>query len=56
MATNSLKDCFPNCFARGLLLASKNNHGSSQPGSPKYRVSRWQVSKIKNLYFRTDFR
>jgi len=46
--------CFPRFFARRPLLASKNNNGSSQPCSCKHRVSRWQVSKISNLYLRTD--
>jgi hypothetical protein len=26
-----LEQSFPNCFARGPLLTSKNNHGSSHP-------------------------
>jgi len=33
----------PNCFARGPLLASKNNHGSSHPFSRKYSQFWWQV-------------
>ena len=48
--------CFPNFFSRGPLLASKNNHGSSHSRSRKYRVSRWQVSKIRYLYLRTNIR
>ena len=51
-----LQKCFPNSFARGPRLVSKNNHGSSHPWSRKYRVSRWQVSKIKHLYLITKFR
>jgi hypothetical protein len=35
---NTLKQCLPNFFARGLLLALKNNHGSSHPCSRKYSV------------------
>ena len=38
---------FPNLFARGPLLASKNNRESSQPFSRKYRVSGRQVSNLK---------
>jgi hypothetical protein len=36
-------------FARGPLLASKNNHGSPTP----LFTSGWQVTKIKNVYLRT---
>ena len=38
----------PNSFARGPLLASKNNHGSSHPCSLNYSVPGWQLFKIKN--------
>jgi hypothetical protein len=51
---NFILDRFPNFFARGHLLASKNNHGSSHPCSSKHRVSGRYVSKIKNLYLRMD--
>ena len=34
-----LTQCFPNFFARGPLLASKNNHGSSHHCSLQYKVS-----------------
>jgi hypothetical protein len=27
----TMEQCFPNCFARGPLLPSKSNHGSSHP-------------------------
>jgi len=37
-----------NSFARGPLMASKNNHRSSHPCSLNYRLSGWQVSKVKN--------
>ena len=54
---NILDQCFTNLFAYGPLLVLKNNHyGSSHPCSHKYRVSRWQVFRIKNLNLRTDFR
>jgi hypothetical protein len=33
----------------------KKKKGSLHPCSRKYRVSGQQVSKIKNLYLRTDF-
>jgi hypothetical protein len=52
----ALVQCFPNFSAGRLLLALKNNQESSHPCSHKYRMSRWQVSKIKNLYLRTNFR
>jgi hypothetical protein len=51
----TLSLCFPNIFVRGSLLASKYNHGSSHPCWRKYRMSWWQISKIKNFYLRTDF-
>ena len=35
----NLIQCFPNPFARGSLLVSKNNHGTSHPCSRKYRMS-----------------
>jgi hypothetical protein len=38
---NIQMQCFPNLFAHGPLLASKNNHGSSHPCSCKYRMSGW---------------
>jgi hypothetical protein len=56
MMNGRLTKCFSNVFARGPLLAHKNNHGSSHPFSQKYRASGWWVSKIKNLYLRTEFR
>jgi len=34
-----LRQCFPNFFARGPLLASKNKHGSSHPCSRKCKMS-----------------
>jgi hypothetical protein len=38
--TNDIpRQCFLNLFARGALLASKNNQGSSHPYSRKYRCS-----------------
>jgi hypothetical protein len=40
-----LEQCFPNFFACGPLLASKNNYGYSHPCSRKYSV-----------YLRTDFK
>lgn len=52
----AVEQCLPNCFARGPLLASKNNHGFSHLRSRKYRVSGWSASKIKNLCLRTDIR
>jgi len=39
---DGLTQCFPNFFARGPLMASKNKHESI--------VSWWQVSRIKNLH------
>jgi len=36
---NSIDDCVPNLFGRGLLLASKSKHASSHPYSRKYTVS-----------------
>jgi len=51
-----LEQCFPNVFVRGPITASKNNQGPSYPCSRKYRMSGRQICKIKNLYFRTDFR
>ena len=54
--SHNLEQSFPNFFPSGPLLASKNNHGSSHPCSRKYGVSRWYVSKTKNLYLRNDFR
>jgi len=36
-----LGHCFPNVFARGPLLALKNNHRSSHPYSRKYNV--WMI-------------
>ena len=48
------EQCFPNVFARGNLLASKNNHESLHPCWCKYRTSRWRVTEIKNMYLRTD--
>ena len=38
------------------LLASQNKNWPSQPWSRKYRLSGRLVSKIKNLYLRTDCR
>jgi hypothetical protein len=35
----NLDHCFPNAFARGPLLASKINYGSSHPCSRYYRGS-----------------
>jgi len=51
-----LKQWFPNIFARGPRLSSKNNHRLSHPCSRKHRLSGWYVSKIIYLYLRTDFR
>jgi len=51
-----LEQGYPKLFARGSHLALEKNHGSSHPCSHKYTVSGWQVSKIKNIYLRTDFR
>jgi len=48
------KHCFPNLFASEPLFSSKNNNGSSHLCSCKYRMSGWEVSRIKNLYLRTD--
>jgi hypothetical protein len=36
---HSLEQCFSNLFARGPLLASKNNPGPSHPWSRKYGES-----------------
>ena len=38
---NRLAQLCPKSFARGPLLASKNNHGYSHPCSLHYRVSGW---------------
>jgi len=37
-AGNCLKQCFPNRFARGPLLALKINHGSSHPCPHQHSV------------------
>jgi hypothetical protein len=42
-----------NFVARGPLLASKNNHGSSHPSSSKYWA--WMIN-IQNLKFVTQIR
>jgi hypothetical protein len=47
---------FPNFVARRPLLDSVNSYGSWRLCSRKYRIFGWYVSKIKNLYLRTDFR
>jgi len=39
--------CFPNFFAHGHLLATKNNHGSSNPCSCKYRILDDKYPKLK---------
>jgi hypothetical protein len=51
-----LAQCFPNFVASGPLLAHQNSQVSSYPSWRKYGTSGWQVSKIKNLYLRTDIR
>jgi hypothetical protein len=51
-----LTQCFPNFVASGPLLAHQNSQVSSYPCWRKYGTSGWQVSKIKNLYLRTDIR
>jgi hypothetical protein len=51
-----LEQGFPKLFAHGSHLALEKNHSSSHPCSHKYTVSGWQVSKIKNIYLRNDFR
>jgi len=38
---HGLEQCIPNRFARGPLLASKNNHEFWHPRSRKYGVSGW---------------
>jgi len=43
-----ISQCFPNFFACGPPLASKNNHRSSFPCSHRYRASRCYVFKIKH--------
>ena len=48
-AGNCLKQCFPNLFASGPLLALKINHGSSHPCARQHTV-RVTVSKIRYLY------
>ena len=50
-----LAQCFPNFVASGPILGSKNNQVSSYPCWHKYGMSGY-VSKIKNLYLRTDLR
>jgi len=52
---NLLVQFSPNVSACGSLLVSKNNYGSSHPCARKYRVSGWEVSKIKVLHLITDF-
>jgi hypothetical protein len=37
--TCSLGQCFPNFFARGPILASKNSHPSPNPCSSRYKYS-----------------
>lgn len=54
--SNIPRQGFPNFFAGGPLLASKNNHRSAHPCSHKNGVPGCQVSKIKNVYLRNNFR
>jgi hypothetical protein len=51
---NLLEQCFPKCFCLRNPFGFKNNYRSSHPFSRKYRVSGWEVSKIKVLHLITD--
>jgi hypothetical protein len=48
---NNLVQVSPTVFARGPLLASRNNHGSSHR-PPPYRAVRVNASYCKTLYLR----